>query len=114
LARDVVEQRMSYQWLVPLSPCSSFSLGNNPYSPWSFNGNPICVRGLAREKLVYPQGCRLSQDDSSLSFTMLLRLFPLSHSPPLARGNIAMLGDILLDSDSYIMSVFQTLGILDS
>ncbi len=98
---------------------SSFSLGNNSYSPWSFNGNPICVRGLAREKLVYPQGCRLSQDESSLSFTMLLRLeslFPLflSLSPPFAGGNIAMLGDILLDSDSYITSVFQTLGILDS
>ncbi len=70
----------------------SFSLGNNPYSPWSFNGNPICVRGLAREKLVFPQGCRLSQDESSLSFTMLLRLeslFPFSFSPPLAGGNIA-------------------------
>jgi hypothetical protein len=87
---------------------SSFFLGNRLYSPWSFNGNPICVRGLAREKLVYPQGCRLSQDESSLSFTMLLRLeslFPFSSSPPLAGGNITMLGDILLDSDSYIMSV---------
>jgi hypothetical protein len=93
---------------------SSFSLGNNPYSPWS---NPICVRGLAREKLVYPQGCRLSQDESSLSFTMLLRLeslFPLSFSPPLAGGNIAVLGDFLLDFDSGVMPVFQTLGILDS
>ncbi len=50
---------------------SSFSLVNNAFPPWSFNGNPICVRGLARERLVYPQGCRLSQDESSLSFTML-------------------------------------------
>ncbi len=48
---------------------------------------------------------------------MLLRLgslFPFSFSPPLAGGNIAMLGDILLNSDSCIVPVFQTLGILDS
>jgi hypothetical protein len=48
---------------------------------------------------------------------MLLRLesrFPFSFSPPLAGGNIAMLGDILLDFDSCDLPVFQTLGILDS
>ena len=48
---------------------------------------------------------------------MLLKLeslFPFSLSPPLAGGNIAMLGDILLDFDSCVMPVFQTLGILDS
>ena len=63
------------------------------------------------------QGCRLSQDESSLSFTMLLRLeslFPFSVSPPLAGGNIAILGVLLLDLDSCMMPVFQTLGILDS
>jgi hypothetical protein len=64
----------------------------------------------------FSQGCRLSQDESSLSFTMLLRLeslFPLSVSPPLVGGDI-VLGDILLGFDSSIMPVFQTLGILDS
>jgi hypothetical protein len=48
---------------------------------------------------------------------MLLRLeslFPFSFSPPLAGGNIAVLGDFLLDFDSGIMPVFQTLEILDS
>jgi hypothetical protein len=63
------------------------------------------------------QGCRLSQDESSLSFTMLLRLeslFPFSVSPPLAGGNMVVLGDILLGFDSCIMPVFQTLGVLDS
>jgi hypothetical protein len=48
---------------------------------------------------------------------MLLRLeslFPFSFSPPLAGGNIAMLGDCLLDFDFGFMPVFQTLGILDS
>jgi hypothetical protein len=62
------------------------------------------------------QGCRLSQDESSLSFTMLLRLeslFPFSVSP-LVGGNIVVLGDILLGSDSCLVPVFQTLGILDS
>jgi hypothetical protein len=36
---------------------------------------------------------------------MLLRLeslFPPSFSPPLAGGNVAMLGDILLDLDSCV------------
>jgi hypothetical protein len=45
------------------------------------------------------QGCRLSQDESSLNFTMLLRLeslFPFSVSPPLVGGDIGVLGDILL------------------
>ena len=63
------------------------------------------------------QGFRLSQDESSLSFTMLLRLvslFPFSVSPPLAGGNIVELGDILLGFGSCIVPVFQTLGILDS
>jgi hypothetical protein len=63
------------------------------------------------------QGRRLSQDESPLSFTMLLRLealFPFSVSPPLAGGNIVELGDILLGFDSCITPVFQTLGILDS
>ncbi len=84
---------------------SSLSPWQQPISLWSFNGNPICVRGLAREKLVYPQGCRLSQDESSLSLTKLLRLeslFPFSFSPPFAGGNIAMLRDILLDFDSCL------------
>jgi hypothetical protein len=49
---------------------------------------------------------------------MLLRLeslFPFSLSPPLAGGNRAvLLGVILLDLDSYILPVFQTLEILDS
>ncbi len=48
---------------------------------------------------------------------MLLRLeslFPFSFSPPLAGGYIAMLGVILLDFDSCIMPVFQTLEVLDS
>jgi hypothetical protein len=63
------------------------------------------------------QGCRLSQDESSLSFTMLLRLeslFPFSVSPPLVGGDIVVLGDIPLGFDSSIMPVFQTLGFLDS
>jgi hypothetical protein len=79
------------------------------------NGNPICVRGLAREKLVYPQGCGLSQDESSLSFTMLLRLeslFPFS--PPLAGGNLAILGDDLLDSDSCQSSRLLGFWILET
>jgi hypothetical protein len=59
------------------------------------------------------QGCRLSQDESSLSFTMLLRLeslFPFSVSPPLAVGNIAVLGDILLDFASCGMPASRFLG----
>jgi hypothetical protein len=87
-------------------------------SPWSLGRNPICIRGLARERLVSLQGCRLRKDESSLNFTMLLRqesLFPFSFSPPLAGGNIAvLLGVILLDLDSCILSVFQTLEVLDS
>jgi hypothetical protein len=63
------------------------------------------------------QGCRLSQDESSLGFTMLLRLeslFPFSVSPPLVGGNIVVLGDVLPGFDSSVMPVFQTLGFLDS
>jgi hypothetical protein len=94
LARDVVEQRMSHQRLEPLSPCSLPSLlGNNPFPLGLLNGNPICVRGLARERLISPQGCSSRKDESSLSFTMLLRLeslFPFSFSPPFAGGNIVM------------------------
>jgi hypothetical protein len=93
LARDVVEQRMSQQRLEPLSPCSlPFLLGYNPFPLGLLNGNPICVRDLARERLVSPQGCSSRKDESSLSFTMLLRLslFPFSFSPPFAGGNIVM------------------------
>ncbi len=104
MARDVVEQRMSHHRLEPLSPCSLLSLlGNNPFPLSLLNGNPICVRSLAGERLVSPQGCSLRKDESSLSFTMLLRLeslFPFSFSPPLAGGIMAMLGDILLGFDS--------------
>ncbi len=89
-----------------------------PISPWFSDGNPISVRGLAREKLFSLQGYSLGRDESSLDFTMLLRLeslFPFSLSPPLAGGNIAtLLGVILLDLDSCILPVFQTLGVLDS
>jgi hypothetical protein len=89
-----------------------------PISPRSLDRNPICVRILARERLVSLQGCSLRKDESSLNFTMLLRLeslFPFSLSPPLAGGNITiLLGVILLDLDSCILPVFQTLGILDS
>jgi hypothetical protein len=28
---------------------SSFLVGNRWYSPWDFNGNPICIRGLVRD-----------------------------------------------------------------
>jgi hypothetical protein len=86
-------------------------------SPWSLDRNPICIRGLARERLVYPQGCSLRKDESSLSFTMLLRLeflFPFSFSPPLAGGYITILVVLLLDIYSCMMPVFQTLEILDS
>jgi hypothetical protein len=96
---------------------SSLSPWQQPTSPWSLDRNPICVRGLARERLVYPQGCSSRKDESSLSFTMLLRLeslFPFSFSPPLTGGNIAILGVFLLDLDSCMMPVFQTLGVLDS
>jgi hypothetical protein len=109
---------MSHQRLEPLSPCSLHCFpGNNTISSWSLDRNPICVRGLARERLVSLQGCSLRKDESSLNFTMLLRLeslFTFFFSPPLAGGNIAMLGVILLDLDSCVMPVFQTLGILDS
>jgi hypothetical protein len=84
-----------------------------PLSPWSLDRNPICVRGLARKRLVSLQGNSLREDESSLNFTMLLRLeslFSFSFFPPLAGGNIAiLLGVILLDLDSCIMPVFQTL-----
>jgi hypothetical protein len=96
---------------------SSLSPWQQPISPWSLDRNPICVRGFARERLVSLQGCSLRKDESSLNFTMLLRLeslFPFSFSPPLVGGNIAVLGVIFLDLDSCIMPVFQTLGILDS
>ncbi len=73
---------------------------------------------LSQRRLFSLQGCSLRKDESSLNFTMLLRwesLFPFSLSPPLAGGNIAVLsGVILLDLDSCILSVFQTLGVLDS
>ncbi len=96
----------------------SLSPWQQPISPWSSNRNPICVRGLARERLVSLQGCSLRKDESSQNFTMLLRLeslFPFSLSPPLVGGNIAvLLGVILLDLDSCILPIFQTLGVLDS
>ncbi len=96
----------------------SLSPWQQPISPWSSDRNPICVRGLARERLFSLQGCSLRKDESSLNFTMLLRLeslFPLSVSPPLAGGNIAiLLGVILLDLHSCILPVFQTLGVRDS
>jgi hypothetical protein len=57
---------------------------------------------------------RMSHHWVSPCFLRLESLFPFSVSPPLAGGNIVMLGDILLDSDSCVMPVFQTLGILDS
>jgi hypothetical protein len=89
-----------------------------PISPWSSDRNPICAMGLAREKLFSLQGCSLGKDESSLDFTMLLRLeslFPFSLSPPLAGEDIAiLLGVILLDLGSCILPVFQTLEVLDS
>ncbi len=72
---------------------SSLSPWQQPISPWSLDRNPLCVWGLARERLVSLQGCSLRKDESSLNFTMLLRLeslFPFSFSPPLAGGNIAV------------------------
>ncbi len=96
----------------------SLSPWQQPISPWSLDRNPIYVRGFARERLVFLQGCSLRKDESSLNFTMLLRLeslFPFSLSPPLAGGNIAiLLGVIPLDLDSCILPVFQTLEVLDS
>ena len=96
----------------------SLSPWQQPISPWSLDRNPICVRGLARERLVSLQGCSLRKYESSLNFTMLLRLeslFPFALSPPLAGGNIAILfGVILLDLDSCVLPVFQTLEVLDS
>jgi hypothetical protein len=77
-------------------------------------------QGLSQRKAGFSSGmyCSLRKDESSLNFTMLLRLeslFPFSFSPPLAGGNITiLLGVILLDLDSCIMPVFQTLGILES
>jgi hypothetical protein len=63
---------------------------------------------------VFPlQGCSLEKDETSLDFTMLLRLespFPFALSPPLAGGNRAiLLGVILLDLGSCSLPVFQTL-----
>jgi hypothetical protein len=96
----------------------SLSPWQQPISPWSLDRNPKCIRGLARERLVSLQRCSLRKDESSLNFTMLLRLeslFPFSLSPPLAGGNIVvLLGVILLDLDSCILPVFHTLGVLDS
>ncbi len=96
----------------------SLSPWQQPISPWSSDRNPICVRGLARERLFSLQGCSLRKEESSLNFTTLLSqesLFPFSLSPPLAGGNIAvLLGVILLGLDSCILPVLQTLGVLDS
>ncbi len=71
-----------------------------------------------RQGLSQRKGCSLRKDESSLHFTMLLRLeslFLFSLVPPLVGGNIAVLfGVILLDLDSCILPVFQTLEVLDS
>ncbi len=51
-------------------------------------------QGLSQEKLFSLQRCSWEKDESSLDFTMLLRLeslFPFFLSPPLAGGNIAIL-----------------------
>ncbi len=56
----------------------SLSPWQQPISPWYSDRNPICVRGLARERLFSLQGCSLRKDESSLNFTMLLRLESLS------------------------------------
>ncbi len=82
-------------------------------SSWSLDRNPICVRGLATERLVSLQGCSLRKDESSLNFTMLLRLeslIPFSFSPPLAGGNIAVLGVILLDLTLVLCQSSRLLG----
>jgi hypothetical protein len=88
-----------------------------PISPWFSARNPICFR-LSQRKLFSLQGCSLGKDELSLDFTMLLRLeslFPITLSPPLAGGNIAILLEvILLDLDSCILPIFQTLEVLDS
>ncbi len=92
---------------------SSLFPWQQPISPWSLDKYPICVRGFARSRLVSLQGCSLRKDGSSLNFTMLLSLeslFPFSFFSPLAGGNIAVLGVILIDLDSCIMPVFQILG----
>ncbi len=75
-------------------------------------------QGLSQGKLFSLQGCSLEKDESSLDFTMLLRLeslFPFSLFLPLAGGNRAiLLGVILLVLGSCILPVFQTLEVLDS
>jgi hypothetical protein len=77
----------------------------------------VVEQRMSHQRLEPLSTCSLQEDESSLSFTMLLRLeslFPFSFSPPLAGGIIAMLGVVLLDFDSCVMPVFQTLEILGS
>jgi hypothetical protein len=90
---------------------SSLFPWQQPISSWSLDRNPICVRGISRERLVSLQGCSLRKDESSLNFTMLLRLeslFPFS--PPLVGGNIAVLGVILLDLTLVLCQSSRLLG----
>jgi hypothetical protein len=94
----------------------SLSLWQQSISPWSLDRNPICVRALARERLVYLQGCNLRKDESSLNFTLLFEtgvfLSFLSFSSSCWReySNIVR----SYSPGSCILPVFQTLGVLDS
>ncbi len=54
LSQGLVEERMSHQRLMPISPCFHYFLpGNRPISPCLSVWNPICIRRLVRKVLLF-------------------------------------------------------------